>query len=182
MDNIYKIIRTIAKLNQEQFANELGTTTLSINRWENGKTEPNRMAQKQLFRFCLEHEINLGELIVRTKEYGNQMVDGIFALMKDLGIWDGDAITPREPIISSDPDDVSYLNASVGGLFVPEVHHWEELKTGDVIGKIIDPLSGKVLDEIKSPVDGILFTIREYPIVDEGSLVGRLLRKEAYKK
>ena len=72
MDNIYKIIRTIAKLNQEQFANELGTTTLSINRWENGKTEPNRMAQKQLLRFCLEHEINLGELIVRTREYGNQ--------------------------------------------------------------------------------------------------------------
>jgi predicted deacylase len=51
---------------------------------------------------------------------------------------------------------------------------------GDVIGSIIDPLSGKVLDYVKSPVDGILFTIREYPIVDEGSLVGRLLRKEAY--
>ena len=66
-------------------------------------------------------------------------------------------------------------------MFVPKVHHWEELKKNDVIGNIIDPLSGKILDEIKSPVDGILFTIREYPIVDEGSLVGRLLRKEAYK-
>ena len=129
---------------------------------------------------CLVVEMGVGMRI--TKEYGNQMVDGIFALMKDLGIWDGDAITPREPIISSDPDDVSYLNAAVGGLFVQNVRHWEKLKTGDLIGQIIDPLSGKVLEDVLSPVDGILFTIREYPIVDEGSLVGRLLRKEAYEK
>ena len=75
-----------------------------------------------------------------------------------------------------------YLNAAVGGLFVQNVRHWETLKTGDLIGQIIDPLSGKVLEDVLSPVDGILFTIREYPIVDEGSLVGRLLRKEAYEK
>lgn len=129
---------------------------------------------------CLVVEMGVGMRI--TKEYGNQMVDGIFSLMKDLGIWDGDAIIPREPIISSDPDDVSYLNAAVGGLFVQNVRHWEKLKTGDLIGQIIDPLSGKVLEDVLSPVDGILFTIREYPIVDEGSLVGRLLRKEAYEK
>ena len=72
------------------------------------------------------------------------------------------------------------MNAPVGGLFIQEVHHWEKLNTGDVIGRIIDPLEGKVLHEVLSPVDGILFTIREYPIVDEGSLIGRLLRKEVY--
>ena len=36
----------------------------------------------------------------------------------------------------------------------------------------------QVLQNVESPVDGILFTIREYPIVDEGSLIGRLLKKE----
>lgn len=128
---------------------------------------------------CLVVEMGVGMRI--TKEYGEQLTDGIFYLMKKLGIWTGECEAPRTPIISKDPDDVSYLNATVGGLFVPAVHHWEELKKDDIIGRIIDPLSGKILDEIKSPVDGILFTIREYPIVDEGSLVGRLLRKEAYK-
>lgn len=116
-----------------------------------------------------------------TREYGDQMVDGIFALMKDMGIWSGNAPTPRKPIISEDPDDVSYLNATSGGLFVPEVRHWEKLKKGDLIGRILDPLHGRVLDEVLSPVDGILFTIREYPIVDEGSLIGRLLRREVYE-
>lgn len=69
MENLYKAIRSMAKLSQEQFADELGTTPQSINRWENGKTGPNRMAQKQLFRFCTEREIELGELIVSGKEY-----------------------------------------------------------------------------------------------------------------
>ncbi len=115
-----------------------------------------------------------------TKDYGDQMVDGILNVMYKLGIWNGKVKEPRKPIISRSPDDVSYLNANVGGLFIPSVKHWEELKQGEVIGRIVDPLCGKVLDEVKAPVDGILFTIRDYPIVDEGSLMGRLLRREVY--
>lgn len=72
MDNLYKLIRLTAKMNQEQFATALGTTPLSINRWENGKTEPNRMAQTQLFRFCMENGIEIGVEIVKRKEYIEQ--------------------------------------------------------------------------------------------------------------
>lgn len=115
-----------------------------------------------------------------TRDYGDQMVDGILHVMHKMGIWKGRTREPRKPIISRDPADVSYLNASVGGLFVPAVKHWEEVEKGAVIGSIVDPLRGTVLDEVTAPVDGILFTIRDYPIVDEGSLMGRLLRKEAY--
>lgn len=114
-----------------------------------------------------------------TQDYGNQMVDGILNVMHKLGIWSGEVKKPRKPMISRNPEDVSYLNASVGGLFIPTVKHGKELKKGEVIGRIVDPLRGTVLDEVKAPVDGILFTIRDYPIVDEGSLMGRLLRKEA---
>lgn len=116
-----------------------------------------------------------------TKSYGDQLVDGIFNLMREMGIWKGETKEPRKAIISEAADDVAYLNASRGGVFVPCVKHWEELNKGDLIGKLIDPLKGEVVDEIISPVDGILFTIREYPIVDEGSLIGRLLRKEVYE-
>lgn len=128
---------------------------------------------------CLVVEMGVGMRI--TQSYGEQMVDGIFSLMKKLGIWTGEVKMVREPIISRDGDDVSYLNASVGGLFIPKVQHWEKLEKGDLIGYIINPLSGEILDSVLAPIDGILFTIREYPIVDEGSLVGRLLRKEVYE-
>ena len=69
MENIYKTIRQMAKMSQEQFAGEIGTTVLSINRWENDKAEPNRMSQRQLFRFCVENGIELGEKIAEDKRY-----------------------------------------------------------------------------------------------------------------
>lgn len=71
MKDLIKAIRFAANMNQEQFASALGTTSLSINRWENGKTLPNRMAQTQLYNFCKEHAIDVAQLIIDTKAYGD---------------------------------------------------------------------------------------------------------------
>ena len=71
MKDLIKAIRFAANMNQEQFASALGTTPLSINRWENGKTLPNRMAQTQLCNFCKEHAIDVAQLIIDTKAYGD---------------------------------------------------------------------------------------------------------------
>lgn len=113
-----------------------------------------------------------------TQNYGKQMVDGIFSLMKKMGIWTGEVNPVRKPIISRNSEDVSYLNASVGGVFIPAVSHGAKMKRGEMIGRIVDPLCGEVLDEVCAPEEGMLFTIRDYPIVVEGSLIGRLLKKE----
>ena len=71
MKDLIKAIRFATNMNQEQFASALGTTPLSINRWENGKTLPNRMAQTQLYNFCKEHAIDVAQLIIATKAYGD---------------------------------------------------------------------------------------------------------------
>lgn len=73
MNQLIKRIRATARMNQEQFANALGTTPLSINRWENGKTMPNNMAQLQLFEFCKAHNINLFSYIVDKAKSGNKV-------------------------------------------------------------------------------------------------------------
>ena len=113
-----------------------------------------------------------------SQDYGNQMVEGIFSLMKYMGIWTGETKKPKKPVISTDWRDVSYLNASTGGLFIPHARHSQMLAAGDLIGEIVDPLQGVVLDQVKAPVDGMLFTLRDYPVVDEGSLLGRMLPRE----
>ena len=64
MKELIKYIRTQAKMTQNQFALELGTNTLSINRWENGKVIPNLMAQRQIFEFCKRYGINAFDKIV----------------------------------------------------------------------------------------------------------------------
>ncbi len=105
-------------------------------------------------------------------------LNSIFNTMKELGMWKGEVPEVRSPMISENPEDVSYLNASASGLFVPEVKHGAFVSKGDLVGRIVDPLEGKVLDEVRAPQGGMLFTIRDYPIVDEGSLMGRILNEE----
>ena len=51
------------------------------------------------------------------------------------------------------------------------------VEKGDLVGKIINPLSGEVMAEIKAPENGMIFTVREYPVVEEGSLMGRILKE-----
>ncbi len=121
---------------------------------------------------CLVVEMGVGMRI--TEEYGQQLTDGIIKLMKEMGLWNGEAPEVREPIIAKD-EKVSFLNANESGVFLPSAKHWTELHQGDTVGKIINPLTGTVLEELKSPVDGLLFTVREYPVVYEGSLIARIL-------
>lgn len=115
-----------------------------------------------------------------TEEYGNQLTDGIFSLMKELGIWTGAVPDMKEAIVAydADGDDVCYLNAPCSGIYMKEKKHGSEVEKGELVGKIVNPLSGDVIAEIKSPEKGMIFTVREYPVVEEGSLMGRILKEK----
>ena len=41
-------LRLSLSLTQENFAHEIGVTFATVNRWENGRTTPNKVAQKVL--------------------------------------------------------------------------------------------------------------------------------------
>lgn len=109
-----------------------------------------------------------------TKDYGYQLTEGIFNVMKHLGIWTGPVSAVRSPIISTD-GKVSFINAEASGVFAPSVNHSNKVRKGEHIGDIISPVTGEVIHSVNSPVDGLVFTLREYPIVYEGSLLARIL-------
>lgn len=112
------------------------------------------------------------------KAYGHQLLDGILNLMAHEGILDIEPLDVRYPI-QSHVGEVAYLNASCPGLFVPAIEHCQMIKQGDVVGHIVSALSGEVLDDVIAPIGGILFTLRAYPIVYEGSLLGRIFGENA---
>ena len=110
-----------------------------------------------------------------TREYGHQLVDGIMNLMCDLGVWTGPAPEGiRRPIISTD-GEVSFINADAAGIFLPSVSHENFVHEGDELGIIADATTGEVKQVLISPVDGLLFTLRDYPVVYPGSLIARIL-------
>ncbi len=113
-----------------------------------------------------------------TKGYCAQIADGLMNTMNGLGIWQDKIKLVKNTIVDDRPDGVIFFNAPKAGIFVPEAMHWTGLEKNDKVGDIINPLTGEILAEIRTPKRGILFTIREYPVVDEGSLLGRLLTYE----
>ncbi|MEE0954233.1 MAG: M14 family metallopeptidase [Eubacterium sp.] len=116
-----------------------------------------------------------------TRSVGEQLADGILATMKAMGMWKGKTNPVRRPVITGDPNGVDFLNAPASGIFVKEADAGTNVKKGDLIGTLINPLTGDVIHHIRAPHDGWLFTIREYPVVQEGSLMGRILKGVHYK-
>ena len=115
-----------------------------------------------------------------TRAYGDQLLDGILSLMASMGMWSGPVKTVREPIVSTD-HHVSFVNAPCPGIFIPAVEHTAQVHQGEKLGIVADPLTGEVLQSLLCPADGLLFTLREYPVVYEGSLIARILDENQEK-
>lgn len=117
-------------------------------------------------------EMGMGTRI--SRRFGNQIVDGIFNLMKEMGVWLGDSSKIQYPVVSTD-GEVEFIRSRVNGVFLPEIEHNHYVKKGDKLGEIVCPLEGTVLDEIIARKGGLVFSLREYPFVREGSLLLRIL-------
>jgi len=127
---------------------------------------------------CLVVEMGVGMRI--TPEYCEQLVAGLLAAWQDLGVLAPDLELPAVshlPLIADD-SNVHYLNAQTSGLFVAEAAHWTDVHRGELLGRIVSPISGSTLSEVRAPVDGVLFTLREYPLVYEGSLMARVMARK----
>jgi predicted deacylase len=124
---------------------------------------------------CLVVEMGVGMRV--TPVFAEQVAIGILHAARTLGVLAGDLpLEPAShaPLVAHD-GNVHYLNAEVSGLFVPNAAHWMAVGRGQRLGRILSPLGGAALAEVRSPVEGILFTLREYPLVYEGSLLARIM-------
>ena len=121
---------------------------------------------------CLVVETGVGMRI--TPEYGHRLTQGVLRLAASLGIWRGGFERGPDPIVSRD-GDVSYANAERAGVFLPKADHGSIVEKDQLIGIVADPLAGEVVQEVRAEQGGLLFTLREYPIVYPGSLLARIL-------
>jgi uncharacterized protein len=124
---------------------------------------------------CLVVEMGVGMRV--TPAFTEQLLVGIQHVWRRLGVLADDVPLPplaHQPLLADD-GNVHYLNAETSGVFVPAIQHWIRLKKGEVLGAIVSPFGGEQLSEVCSPVDGVLFTLREYPLVYEGSLMARIV-------
>ena len=55
-------VRVVLNLSQDKLAQLLGVSFATINRWENSRNEPSRLAKKMFYDFCESNFIDVEEL------------------------------------------------------------------------------------------------------------------------
>lgn len=116
-------------------------------------------------------EMGVGHRI--NNEYCQQLIEGIFSLMTELEVWDDAPVNVRNSIVSTE-GQVSFISAAGSGIFVSSINSMGTIGMGTHIGDIIEPITGKVIQRIESPTDGIIFSLREHPVVYKGALIARV--------
>lgn len=110
-------------------------------------------------------------------EYCKKVIDSIFAMLKEVGVFTAPVVSGRGTLVAKS-GDVAYAHGNTSGLFVPKAQIGTFVRGGQIIGTIVRPLLGAQLEEIKAPCDGLIFSLREYPAVCEGELLARICRRE----
>lgn len=65
MQTLIKQIRTYLNMSQTEFAEQLNVTFATVNRWENGRAVPNKLAQSKMYDFCREKSVPVYEMTLK---------------------------------------------------------------------------------------------------------------------
>lgn len=79
MKTLIKQIRTYLNMSQTEFAAHLNVTFATVNRWENGRTVPNKLAQTMLYEACKADGVPVYELTlerIRSIAAGTELSEG----------------------------------------------------------------------------------------------------------
>ena len=65
MQKLIKQIRAYLNLSQTEFAEQLNVTFQTVNRWENGRAVPNKLAQSKMFDLCKEKHVPVYDMTLK---------------------------------------------------------------------------------------------------------------------
>lgn len=110
-------------------------------------------------------------------EYCKKVIDGIFQMMKELEVFEGE-VSPTKKTVTVKKNDVEVVHCNTSGIFIPKIQIGSFVRENQVLGCIVRPILGAELEEVKSSCDGMIFSLREYPAVCEGELLARICKAE----
>lgn len=67
MSDLVRALRRELKMTQEEFAHELGITVGTVNRWENGRFRPSKLARATLLEFAAKHGLSVEALAQKAE-------------------------------------------------------------------------------------------------------------------
>ena len=123
-------------------------------------------------RGCSALRVTGGRGGTLDKPTGLEVANGIRRLMAHLGM--GAAPRPGQLLGDVSDEEVEVVRGDMGGFFVPEVSVGERVSRGFLLGRTIAPVGGESLEEIHAAQDGVVMTLRRYPMVHAQELLLRI--------
>lgn len=74
-------------------------------------------------------------------------------------------------------DDLKNVKSHRAGIYKRLVEPGQEVKTGEVLAEVLDPHEGEVVSQILSPARGIVFFAYAKPLVMEGDIVFKIIKR-----
>ena len=142
-----------------------------------------------VFESTLGYNLNrkkIPTLVVETgislrihQEYCEQVFQGMINLLLQTGILKLEGPPPKiqQPLLIH-PKQVALIQANHAGLFISNVTIGAHVQKGDILGNVVDAVRGEVLETMTFPSDGLLFTLREHPMIHQGAPLARIALQE----
>lgn len=74
-------------------------------------------------------------------------------------------------------DDLTSVKNDLPGLYRRQVEPGQEVHRGQELASILDPLEGEVISRVLAPTDGIVYFAHSDPLVMEGTIVFKIIRR-----
>ncbi len=128
---------------------------------------------------CRAIVLEVDERRQHPQAVAERVVASIFTKMRRMGLWTGEVpdISAGEPCLCM-PQDVLRITCEAPGIFVPHNCIGQWVKSGDVLGEVIDALQGEARELVRAREAGLVFSQRSYSPVYPGTLIARMCRKE----
>ena len=75
MQDLIKKIRSHMNMNQTEFAELLNVTFATVNRWENGRALPNKLAQDKIYDLCKEYDVPVYDMVLEKIKAASESIE-----------------------------------------------------------------------------------------------------------
>ncbi|MCR5544516.1 MAG: succinylglutamate desuccinylase/aspartoacylase family protein [Eubacterium sp.] len=111
-----------------------------------------------------------------NEEYAEVAVSAVLRFLSRMGVIRYNSMGGNISTVI-DEDEMVSIKSEAAGFFRRLKNVNQEIRRGDVIGEIIDPMDGHILSEVKSPCEGIIFYMQDAPLIYQNVILSRVIKK-----
>lgn len=111
-----------------------------------------------------------------NEEYADMAVSAVLRFLSRMGIIRYNSMGGHISTMMNE-EEMLVIKSEAAGFLRRMTNVSQEVRRGDVLAQIIDPMDGHILSEVTSPVDGIVFYMQDAPLIYQNVIIFRIIKK-----